>query len=290
MIPNPLTRGCHLSMFELLAQQSPPPPVVVPESSLFEVLLIWLILSAFWLVPFAFMLWMAISCLRKDPDRYLWVWIIVFVPFGPAVYFFMRWLPNNDIRLPSFMRQWTRGRELDRLRTAAMQIGNPHQHIQLGDVLQEVNRHGEAGDAYSLALEKEPDNLQALWGAASVSMHFKDYETVSEHCKKVLDIDPQYKFGDVSFAYGNALSKLEMIDPAIEHLEEHVRRWPNPEAQYTLAYILADEGNPQQARDHLHAMLLGINSSPRGIARKYGIWKSKGKRLLRRVNSMESRD
>lgn len=76
-------------MFELLAQQSPP-PVVVPESSLFEVLLIWLILSAFWLVPLAFMLWMVISCLRKDPDRYLWIWIIVFVPFGPAVYFFLR--------------------------------------------------------------------------------------------------------------------------------------------------------------------------------------------------------
>jgi hypothetical protein len=287
-------------MFVLLGQQSSPPPVVDPdiygdpkfyyEPSLIELLFFGLGVPAFWLAALAFKLWMAVECLRKDPDRYLWVWIIVLVPFGSVVYFFLRWLPSNDIRLPSFMRQWTRGREIERLRTVAVQIGNPHQHIQLGDVLQEINQHAAAGEAYAQALEKEPDNLQALWGAAQVNLHFKGYDNVRERCKKVLDIDPRYKFGDVSFAYGNSLARLDKIDAAIEHLEEHVRRWPNPEALYTLAFIHADEGNHQQARDHLYAMLLGINSSPRGIARKYAIWKGKAKRLLRQLNSAATRD
>jgi hypothetical protein len=287
-------------MFELLAQQSPPPPVVDPdiygdpemyyEPSLFELLFFGLGIPAFWLVAFAFQIWMAVECLRKDPDRYLWVWIIVLVPFGSAVYFFLRWFPNNNIRLPSFMRKWTRGREIDRLRTATVQIGNPHQHIQLGDVLQEINQQSEAGDAYAEALEKEPDNLQALWGAARVDLHFKEYDNARQRCKKVLDIDPQYKFGDVSFAYGDALAKLDKTDAAIEHLEQHVRRWPNPEALYTLAFIHADEGNHQQAREHLHAMLQGINRSPRGVARKYALSKGKAKRLLRRLNATAARD
>lgn len=272
-------------MFQLLGQQSVPPPDVYIEPSLFDVFGIGLIGILFWILPLALKIWMAVECLRKDPDRYLWLWIIILVPFGSVVYFFIRWIPNNEIRLPTFMQQWTRGREIDRLRLAAIQIGNPHQHILLGDALREIKQHAEAGEAYAEALEKEPANLQALWGAAQVHMHFSDFESARDHLRTILDIDPQYKFGDVSFAYGQSLAELDRPDAAIEHLEEHVRRWPQPEALYALACLLADEGNHQQARTHLQSMLLGINSSPRGIARKNAMWKSKGKRLLRRLNN-----
>ena len=46
-----------------------------------------------------FTLWMLIECVRKDPDRYLWLCIILFVPgVGPIIYFFVRWLPQRNLQ------------------------------------------------------------------------------------------------------------------------------------------------------------------------------------------------
>ena len=39
----------------------------------------------------AFMLWMLFECIRKDPERSLWLWIILVIPgIGPVIYFFAR--------------------------------------------------------------------------------------------------------------------------------------------------------------------------------------------------------
>lgn len=282
----------------MFAQVNPDPlPPDVPDVYYEPSLLDWLagmfacfVYPVLTLAALALKVWMAIECLRKDPDRYLWIWIIIFVPFGSVIYLFLRWLPNNQVRAPGFMQKWTRGKEIDRLRLAAAQIGNAHQHIGLGDALSEIDRHAEAAEAYEQALEKEPDNLQALWGMAQVEMHLGDFNSAHERLKKVLDVDPAYKFGDVSFAYGKTLCELGQTEAAIRHLDEHVRRWPHPEALYTLACLHVDEGHLQQARKRLLEMMLGINSSPRGIARKFGIWKSKGRRLLKRLPPAGSGD
>ena len=46
----------------------------------------------------AFTIWMLIECLRKDPDRYLWMWLILIMPgIGPVIYFFVRWLPGRQL-------------------------------------------------------------------------------------------------------------------------------------------------------------------------------------------------
>jgi hypothetical protein len=38
------------------------------------------------LVYCAFTIWMLVECLRKDPERYLWWWIILIVPpIGPIL-------------------------------------------------------------------------------------------------------------------------------------------------------------------------------------------------------------
>ena len=261
------------------------PPYYEAEPSLFDVVISTFCPAVLGLLSVGLTVWMLVECLRKDPDRYLWVWIILFAapPLGALVYFFLRWLPVNEIRLPQFLRRYARGRELDRLRLAATQIGNAHQHIQLADALRELGEWDEAAAAYQKALEKEPNNLQALWGAAQTDIHFDRYESARDRLKSMLEIDPQYKFGDVSLEYGRTLCKLDQIEAAVEHLEEHIRRWPQPEAMYLLASLHAEKGNHEQARSHLLSMMLDINSSPRGIARRQAIWKSRGRRLLRRL-------
>jgi hypothetical protein len=234
----------------------------------------------------AFTLWMLIECLRKDPERYLWLWIILVIPgIGPIIYFFARWLPDKHFRPPGWLRGLTRGAEIRKLRSAATQIGNPYQHVQLGEALREIGQFEQAGAAYSRALEKEPTNLAALWGSGLVELHFKSFDTARVCFEKVLQEDPQYKFGDVSLEYAKSLISLGKTDEATAHLEKHVKRWRQPEGVYLLAQLDAQAGNYEGARYHLESMLADIDASPLPIARKQGKWRRRGRQLLRKLGS-----
>jgi len=132
-------------------------------------------------------------------------------------------------------------------------------------------------------LEKDPENIQALWGAAQVDWKQGDFETAAERLSKLLKIDPQYKFGDVSLAYGKTLRELGNLDEARAYLEGHIQRWRHPESLFLLATIEQENGNHTQAREHLLAILQDINASPKTLARKFGIWKSKARKMLKKL-------
>jgi hypothetical protein len=229
-------------------------------------------------------IWMLIECLRSDPEKQMWWWIILFLPgIGPLVYFFVRWLPTHNVPAPRWVRGMRRGAEIRRLESSARQIGNAYHFVHLGDALRETGQFDRASDAYVRALEKEPANLAALWGAALIDMHFKDYESARERLDKILQIDPQYKFGDVSLLYAKSLLNLDRTDEATAHLQKHVRRWRHPEGLYLLAWLDSQNGRIQEARDSLQAMLMEIESSPPPIARKQGPWRRRGLQLLRKL-------
>lgn len=236
---------------------------------------------------FAFTIWMVIYCLKNDPDRYLWIWVmLIFSAFGaPVIYFFVRWLPSSNLQLPSFTKRWTKRRELRQLETASLQIGNAHQFIQYGDALRAAGKHTQASEAYLKALAKEPENLSALWGAGVTEFRLEKYKEAREHLEKILAVDESYKFGDVSLLYGKTLSTLDLKDVAREHLEKHVRKWRQPEAMYLLATLQLAANQPDKARDSLQNLIIDLDSSPRAIARKHLFWKSRARRLLRKTSN-----
>lgn len=237
-----------------------------------------------WPIYLPFMIWMAISCARHDPERHLWLWIIIIVPYaGPLIYFFARWLPTRNVRPPRFLQKWTRGRELERLRIAARQIGNAHQFVELGDALRETGQFREAGEAYASAIQKDGRNLQALWGAACVDFQHERFAEARDKLQRVIAVDPAYKFGDVSLLYGKSLCALEDLDAARDHLEAHTRRWRHPEGVYLLANVYADLGEPGRAREQLRALIMDLDASPRAIVRKQLFWKGRANRMLRKL-------
>ena len=248
----------------------------------------WLYWPSFGLLSLAytaFTIWMLVECVRKDPDRYIWIWVILWAyPFGgPVIYFVARWLPSNDFRAPRFVRRWFQSKELHRIEAAAQQIGNPYHHVQLGDALREAGHFDRAGQAYLKALAKEPQNLQALWGAALVDIERKQHDSARGRLEQLLALDAHYKFGDVSLAYGRTLCNLSRPDEAQTHLEKHVRRWRHPEGVYLLATLYLHFGRTEDARTQLDALLLDIHGSPRAIARKQTLWKSRARKLLRKL-------
>jgi hypothetical protein len=231
-----------------------------------------------------FLIWMIVYCLRNDPERSVWLWVIlIFQPFGAIIYFLARWLPSSTLRPPKALQRLFMGREIQRKRIAAVQIGNAHQHVELADALREAGRLDEAAVAYSKALAKDPKHLGALWGAGSVNYLRDDFPAARQNLEAALAIDPAYKFGDVSLLYANTLLKLNERDCACEHLERHTRRWRHPEALYRLAEIRAQTGDHVAARDLLQALIMDVDGSPRAIARRFYFWKGRARRMLRRL-------
>ena len=269
----------HLCLFA----ETPAAPEMPPELGWWP----WMLAlsSLFWLATTGGWIWMLVHCYQHEPDREFWFWVMILIPPSALVYFFARWLPSRGggASVPKGLKRWSRGREIQQLEIAAQQIGNPHQWIQLGDALRDVGRHAEAADAYDKALAKEADNIQALWGAGIARVEAKEFAAAREHLEKGLAIDPKYKFGDMSLAYGRVLCELGEIDHAAEHLEQHVSRWRHPEALYLLATLELERGNPDQAQGHLQGLLLDINGSPQAIARKHTRWKSRAAKLLKQL-------
>jgi hypothetical protein len=270
-------------MWLLAAISDGPAPQVDPSATWMFV--IYEIIASLMTAPYIlFWIWMLVHCYRTEPDRQFWIWILIIAqPIGTLAYFFLRYLPSKEFPTPSFLRRWTRGRELARLETAAHQIGNPYQFVQWGNALREVGLLDHANEAYSQALRKDRENIQALWGSAQVAASQKRYADLRSLTRQVLDNDPQYKFGDVSLAYGRALKELGELEAARGHLEQHVKRWRHPEAMFLLADLCAIQGETKAAQETLQALIQDINGCPKAIARKHGRWKSRAKQLLRKL-------
>jgi hypothetical protein len=236
-----------------------------------------LIYSIYWIV-------MLIHCVRFEPDKTFWLWLLVVAPFpGAIVYGVVRFFPAADLKAPTWMQRWVRNKELTRLATATETIGNAHQFVQYGDALRETGQWDAAGTAYEGALRKDAENLPALWGAAQVAMNQKRWADVRRYCEQILRRDAQYRFGDASFLYGKALLETSESAAGRAHLEKHCLRWRQPEAIYMLAECCFTDGDHTAARTHLLDVLRDINGSPTAIARKHGRWKSLARRLLQKL-------
>lgn len=236
------------------------------------------------LVYFVLFFYMLYHCDRNEPDRNFWFWIIFIAqPFGLVAYILVRYLPSRDVRIPAKFLRWTRQRELTRLEIAAEQIGNPYQYILWGDALRDVRMFDQAFHAYGQALAKDPRNLQALWGSAQVALIQKRYSDVLSFTAVILEMDPEYKFGDVLLAHGRALSETGKDDEALSSLDKHVKRWRHPESLYLLAEIHDRRGDSKTARECLTMLVKDINASPAPIARRHGRWKNMANRRLKKM-------
>lgn len=273
-----------LSAAMILAQRGRRLTMVDPQESSWVFLLIMWAIAIIGLAYSAFWVWMLIHSVRFEPDKTFWLWLLVVAPFpGAIVYLVARVIPAADWKTPVWLQRFTRGKELTRLATATETIGNAHQFVQYGDALRDTAQWAEAAQAYEKALRKDPACMPALWGAALVATHQKKPEEVLRLCRQILDRDPQYRFGDASFAYAKALFDTGDTAAGRVHLEKHCQRWRHPEAVYLLAERCIAEGDHAAARAHLLDVLRDINGSPSAIARKHGRWKSRARRLLHQL-------
>ncbi len=225
---------------------------------------------------------MIFDCIRNDPEKGIWLWILIFlnVP-GAIIYFLVRRAPSLRWPMPQFVGRWTRRTEIWNAEAAARNIGKSHQFVNLANVLLEIGNMDEAAVAYQQALEREPQNIHALWGLASIDMARQHYESARDRLFSILQKKPDFKFGEASLVYGQALVELEQWDDAKVHLEEDLKRWSHPEASVMLASIHIKRGEPYIARNLLETMMSKVRASPKFHYRKKRHLVRKAQRMLK---------
>jgi hypothetical protein len=233
----------------------------------------------------ALWIWMLVHCARNDPERNLWLWIL-FIGNAPAavIYFLVKWLPGARLSTGhSLLGRWAKSRQIPRLEAAARNIGNAHQYVELGEACRETGKTERAAECFQRALQKDPQHMPALWGAAQVEMQRQNFAAAKTHLEQILAKDGTYKFGDVSLAYCRTLVTLNQTDAAYERLEQHLKRWTHPEAYVLIATILVDRGEAEPARQHLESTLSDLQGGPAFFARQNRVWARKARKLLARL-------
>ncbi|NEQ46766.1 MAG: tetratricopeptide repeat protein [Leptolyngbya sp. SIOISBB] len=236
----------------------------------------------------AFWIWMLYDCLKNGSrGGFTWVWILLFLNIiGAVLYFVIVWMPNHPNAFGNL--PWVKqGKLQDALWQAEAQaknIGNAYQYQKLGDVHYQLGNLEAAGQAYETALEKDPENIQTLWGISSVEAEQKKMTMARDHLAKLIALKPDFSYGEASLAYGQVLYQLEERDRAEAHLQEHVKSWSHPQAYLMLAQIQQEAGDVAKARDTLETMIIKIKSSTQFQYRKNKHYVQQGERLLSQLS------
>lgn len=232
-------------------------------------------------VTTGFWMYMIFDCIRNDPDRSIWIWLLLFFNyFGALIYFLTRMLPRMDTSAPRYFNRWTKGKALREAEAGVHNIGKAHQYVRLGNVLLEMSKLGSAEVAFQAAITQEPDHLDALWGLASVAVPAKRWEDAQTHLQHLLTLDPEYKRGDASLLLGKVLVASEQRELAKTHLIQDIKDWSHPEAALILASLQSEDGEKQDAYDILKTMLAKLKACPEFYYRQHRHVANKADRML----------
>lgn len=239
------------------------------------------LLRAALLVAVVLWLWMLLHCVRRDPDRPTWLWmLLVFPVLGGVFYFLDRWLPLYSGAVAG--GRGVRRRDIEQAEQDARNIGNPHQYLELGDLLWKRRQFARAAEAYRLALERDPEDIRAHYSVGRATLHEGKLDEARTHLSQVIAIDPQYRTGDAALAYGRVLIDLGEYDRAKVHLTADLRRRGDPEARLLLARAILEGGDIDEATSRLEALLDSLRAGRSPTSKRLA---REARQLLRRAGA-----
>ena len=208
-------------------------------------------------------------------------WLIILLRSPYIILWKQETTLRSSIQLPASFGRWTKRDELWQAEAAAKNIGKATQFIKLGNILHQIGDLDKAAEAFQQALEKEPKNLEALWGGGGVAMDRKNLPVAKDHLQTLMALKPDFKYGDASVIYGRVLYELGDFEAAKAHLEAHFKSWGSPEAYVLMAKVQQQQDNIPAAREALETMIIKVKGSPPYYYRQNRHFVSQGERMLR---------
>ena len=237
-------------------------------------------ISGVWLwFATGFWLWMVYDCVQRGRTQ-PWLYLLIFTNvLGALLYFFTFKLSELNLPGLGILKNRQLKGKLWEAKANARAIGKAHQYVVLGDLYYEMRKFDDAKSAFATAIEKEPKNINALWGATQLALRDRDLTQAKQNLKTVLDVEPEFLRGDASLAYARVLVELEDWQEAKDYLPEDLRRWGHPETYVLMAEMHVKEGEKEQARELLEGMVTRVKGG-------YDFYYKQHKRTVRRAEKL----
>jgi len=246
------------------------------------------IYQGLWLFGEIFWIWMLVDCILNEPDKFLWIWIILFANVvGAIIYFIMRRPVSLNVSELPFFGRFTRAGEINEAESNAYNMPNAYNYSKLGDIYMEIGNIDKAGKAYAKSLEYDADMRGSLWGAARIDLKNKDFKAAELKLTKVVKTEPDYKYGEAALAYARALFETKDFKAAKKQLEAYVAKYTHPEAKLLLAQILSGEGSKEAAKKLLEEALMDLKGTPNFYYSKNRKWVGRIKAELNKIKQDE---
>ncbi len=229
-----------------------------------------------------FYIWMIVDAFRRRAEFY-WYLIIIFVPFGPLIYFFVVKLQD---RRPgggggAISRLTHREPSLSDLRYRAEETPSVLNKLALADALHGRGEYPEAAAVYQDVRSHDHDNKEALYGHSLSLMGMHRHAEAAEELHELMEVDNSYRDYAAALDYGEALWQSGEHEDATDLLRGLVGVDGRINHRIALAHYLGLSGRKDEAREQLQTALGDYEHQPAFVKRRDARWAAQAEKMLR---------
>jgi hypothetical protein len=232
----------------------------------------------------SFLLWLfcVIDTLRRQ-QSYLWILLLIFLPpLGTILYlvnfYILEWAGWR--RMDTLWKEYSRRKELER----EIQVNDiPGHRMELAQIYLNEDRYEDCLRTLKPALDEDPENLRSQFIAGKALVELGRPREAIAHLEYVIEQEPQYDFGEALLVLAVAYEHTGAPDRALEVYRKVLEKSRLTEAIVRYAYLLADTGHPDQARQEVEMLLRESAAQPGFGKRADRIWLLRARHLLHRL-------
>jgi hypothetical protein len=226
----------------------------------------------------AFSIWMLVDAIKRRSQFYWYV--IIAVPFGEWVYFFMvkihdfKWSKLSGLLGP-------RAPSLKQLRFEVQQTPSVLNKCRLADGLHDGGAFDEAFALYQEVLRQDDEHKGALYGAALCQLEQDEVQAAAEALAALVDRNPSYRDYEPWQQLVRALWASDQREQALDRLRQLNTIAPRVPHQIALGRYLAEAEDKDQARQVLQQAIEQHEHAPRHVQRAASGDVAEARRLLK---------
>jgi hypothetical protein len=220
----------------------------------------------------ALKIWMLVDAIQRGAAPY-WYCIIICVPFGAVVYFFMLKAPELGLGWGAtrYRPVGTKQRRVDlgELRYRFEQNPSLANEALLATALYDAGEYGEAEARYRGVLHRDDQYLRARYGLSLCHIAQGSHSAAAGELRVLLDRERSYADYRAWLDLAACLRAAGDIDKSIECLTGLLAACPRMDHIVALADALIEAGRAEEARAHLERGLLDYDHSPRHVKKQF---------------------
>ena len=212
------------------------------------------------LLQAVFTIWMLVDAVQRRPEIYWYV--IVFMPFGPLVYFLA--IKIHDYDLTWLRRFWSPSiapPSIEALRNELRRTPSYANRLRLANALHDAGRYEEAAKSFEIILENRPDEPEALHGLGRCRIELGNAESAIEPLVMLTSKHRTFRDYAGCLDLADAYAKSGRDDDAVTVLQDVVKATSRAQHRLALARQLVALSRVEEAQvelmhaleDHAHA-------------------------------------